>query len=103
MRRFLLIASVVGAMTVGGATAAHAGTPVQVVDWHHHHHDVVVDRCYYPPVRYVGPQVAYYPQVVAAPPICAAPPVVVARPVVAAPPAGFISLRGRNFGVQFGF
>jgi hypothetical protein len=101
MRRFLLIASVVGAMTVAGATAANAGTPVQVVDWHHHHHPVVVDRCYYPPVRYVRPQVAYYPQVVA-PPVCAAP-VVAAPPFVAAPPAGFVSLRGRNFGVQFGF
>jgi hypothetical protein len=96
MRRFLLIASVVGAMTVAGAAAANAGTPVQVVDWQHHH-QVVVDRCYYPPVRYVRPQVVYYPQVVVAPPVCAAP------PVFAAPPAGFVSLRGRNFGVQFGF
>ena len=86
MRRLLLVASAIGALTVG-AGAAQA-------DWHHDHH---VDRCYYPPVRYVRTNVAYYPPVYAAPPIYAAPPVVVA------PPAGFVSLRGRNFGFQFGF
>jgi hypothetical protein len=92
MRRLLLIASTIGALTIG-AGAAQAGTPVRYVDWHHHH---CVDRCYYPPVRYVQPNVVYYPPVYA-PPVYAAPPVVVA------PPAGFVSLRGRNFGLQFGF
>jgi hypothetical protein len=96
MRRFLLIASVLGVLTVAGASAVKAGTPVELVGWNHHHH-VVADRCYYPPVRYVQPRVVYYPQVITAPPFVAAPPVVVA------PPGGFISLSGRHFGVQFGF
>jgi hypothetical protein len=96
MRRLLFVVSVMGALTVGGISAANAATPVQLVDWHHHDH-VVVDRCYGPPVRYVRPEVVYYPQVVTAPPVYAAPPVVVA------PPAGFVSLTGRHFGIRFGF
>ncbi|HTQ39731.1 MAG TPA: hypothetical protein VMJ32_11940 [Pirellulales bacterium] len=95
MRRLLCIAAAVGGLTVAGASAAQAGPPVQFVGWDHHH--AVVDRCYYPPVRYVRPEVVYYPQVVAAPQVVSAPPVVVA------PPAGFISLGGRHFGIQFGF
>jgi hypothetical protein len=105
MRRFLLIAAAMGSMTLAGASAVKAGAPVQVVDWDHHHH-VVVDR-FYPPVRYVRPEVVYYPPVVTAP-IVAAPPVVVAPPVVSppvvvAPPAGFVSIGGRHFGIRFGF
>jgi hypothetical protein len=95
MRRFLLIAAMVGSLTAVGASFAQAAPPVQWVGWDHHHH-VVVDRCY-PPVRYVQPAVAYYPPIVAAPPVVSAPPVVVA------PPAGFISVGGRHFGIQFGF
>ena len=55
MRRFLLIASVMGAMTVAGAAAANAGTPVQVVDWHHHH-QVVVDKYSTRPCDMCGPK-----------------------------------------------
>jgi hypothetical protein len=101
MRRFLLIAAIMGSLTAVGAAAAQAGTPVQVVGWDHHHH-VVVDHCY-PPVRYVRPEVVYYPQVIAAPPVVTAPPAVAVPPVVVAPPAGFISLSGRHFGIRFGF
>jgi hypothetical protein len=97
MRRLLLIAAVVGGLTMVGAKAVQAGPPAQFVDWDHHHHDhVVVERCY-PPVRVVRPEVVYYPQVVTAPAV------VSATPVIAAPPAGFISLSGRHFGIQFGF
>ncbi len=100
MRRFLL-AAVVGGLTVVGANAAQAGPPVQFVDWHHHY-PVVVDRCYYPPVRYAQPAVAYYSPVIT-PTVVAAPPVVAAPSVVVAPPAGFVSLSGRHFGIRFGF
>jgi hypothetical protein len=102
MRRFLLIASVIGGLTVAGASAVQAAAPGQFVGWDHHR-PVVVDRWYHPPVRYARPEVVYYPQVVAAPTIVAAPPVLAAPPVVVAPPAGFVSIGGRHFGIRFGF
>jgi hypothetical protein len=95
MRRFVLAATMLGVLSVAGASQAHeawCGPPAHVVGYPHHAHAVAIDDCYRRPVEVLRPTVVYQPAVVAAP-----------VPVQPYYQPNFFSVAGKHFALQFGF
>jgi hypothetical protein len=93
MRRFLIAALMLAALSAAGASQAHEawyGPPARVVRYPHHDHRVVIDDCYRPPVEVCRPSLVYQPALIPAPAQSYYQP-------------NFVSFAGRNFAFQFGF
>ena len=93
MRRFVLAATMLGALSVAGASQAHEawrGRPAHVVDYRHHDHPVLIDDCYRRPVEVCRPAVVYQPALIPA-------------PVQTYYQPNFVSIAGKHFALQFGF